>query len=182
MGSLDLNEDPFRRVQDELDQVQSRYSKMELVIKGASKLLDDCKAGNIYKELKKFKEKDTTSLEGANATLSSQVQELKVVLALKDEEIRELKGQQAESWGWIREVIGNPGEVVNKAHLFDNDVKTEGKLSAQQIITILVKFGHKMEGTLGEMQKLLTGPSATGPSQPSIPIATPPPPKEMSQR
>ena len=46
---------------------------MELVIKEASKLLGDCKAGNIYKELKKLKEKDTASLEAANATLSSQV-------------------------------------------------------------------------------------------------------------
>ena len=66
---------------------------MELVIKGASKLLSDCMARNIYKELKKLKEKDKASLEAANATLSSQIQELKVVLALKDEEIRELKGQ-----------------------------------------------------------------------------------------
>ena len=95
---------------------------MELVIRGASKVLGDCKARNICKELKKLKEKDTSSLEGANATFSFQVQELKVALALKDEEICELKGHQAESLGWIREVIGNLGEVVNKAHLFDNDV------------------------------------------------------------
>ena len=103
---------------------------MELVIKGASKLLSNCKARNIYKELKKLKEKDTVSLEATNATMSSQVQELKVALALKDGEIRDLKGQQVESLGRIREVIGNSGEVVNKAHLFDNDVKTKGQLSA----------------------------------------------------
>ena len=79
--------------------MQSRYSKMELVIRGASKLLGGCKAGNICKELKKLKKKDTMSLEAANATLSSQVQELNIALALKDEEIRELKGHQAKSLG-----------------------------------------------------------------------------------
>ena len=88
---------------------------MELVIKGASKLLGDCKAGNICKELKKLKEKDTASLE---------------VLALKKDEIRMLKEQQAECLGWIREVIGHSGDIINKAHLFDNEVKMEGHLSA----------------------------------------------------
>ena len=99
MSCLNLNDDLFQRVQDELDRVQSCYSKMELVIKGASKLLGDCKAGNICKELKKLKQKDTVSLEAANATLSSQVQEQKVTPALKKDEIRVLKEQQVERLG-----------------------------------------------------------------------------------
>ena len=49
---------------------------------------------------------------------------------------------------------------MKKAHLFDNKVKTEGQLLAQKIITILVKHGHKMEVTLGEMRKLLPEPLA----------------------
>lgn len=69
LSILDLDEDPFRRIQGELDRMQSRYSKMGVVIKGASKLLGDCKAGNIVKELKKLKKKDTASLEAANQKL-----------------------------------------------------------------------------------------------------------------
>ena len=46
---------------------------MEVVIREASKLLGDCKAGNIVKELKKLKEKDTASLEAANKKLQSEV-------------------------------------------------------------------------------------------------------------
>ena len=46
----------------------------------------------------------------------------------------------------------------------------------------MVKFGYKMEVTLGEMQKLLPGSSTAGLSRPSIQAATPPPPKEMSQQ
>ena len=73
MSCLDIDDDPFRRVHNKLDRVQSCYSKMEIVIKGASKLLRDCKAGNICKELKKLREKDTTSLEVSNAALTAQV-------------------------------------------------------------------------------------------------------------
>ena len=73
MSCLNLDDNPFQRVQDELDRVQSCYSKMEIVIKGASKLLGDYKAGNIRKELMKLKEKDTASLEASNVALSAQV-------------------------------------------------------------------------------------------------------------
>ena len=66
-------------------------------------------------------------------------------------------------------------------HLFDNEVKAEGHLSAQKIITILVKYGHKMEATLREMRKLLPRPSAAaGSSQPSILVITPKPQKEAT--
>ena len=51
MSSLDLDDNPFNRVQNELDQIQTRYQKMELVLKGATKLLGDCKTGNICKEI-----------------------------------------------------------------------------------------------------------------------------------
>ena len=60
---MTFEDDPFWQILEELDQVQSKYSKLELVTKGASKLLGNCKLGNIVKELKKLKQKDTTSLE-----------------------------------------------------------------------------------------------------------------------
>ena len=59
---------------------------MEVVIRGASKFLGDYTAGNIVKELKKFKEKDTTSLEATNKKL-----QLEVVLTLKEDEVKDLK-------------------------------------------------------------------------------------------
>ena len=62
---------------------------------------------------------------------------------------------------------------MNKAHFFDNDVKAEGQLSAQKIITILMNFGLKMETILGEMQKLLFGFQTEGLSGPPLPSATP---------
>ena len=70
---------------------------------------------------------------------------------------------------------------MTKAHLFDNEVKTEDHLSAQKIITVLVKYRHKMEATLVEMQKLLPGPSAPGTSQLPTQAAVLPSPKGKAQ-
>ena len=106
-----------------------------------------------------------------------------MTLALKKDEVRVLKEQQAESLGRIWEAIRYSSDIVNKAHLFDNEIKTERHLSAQKIITILVKYGHKMEATLGEMQKLLLGPSAAARSSlPLVPAATPKPQKEATHQ
>ena len=80
-----------------------------------------------------------------------------MALVLKDDKIQELKGEKAERLKRIREAIGHPGDVLNKVHFFDNDIKAKGQSSAQEIITILVKFGHKMETTFGEMRKLFSG-------------------------
>ena len=110
-------------------------------------------------------------LEATNANLSSRVAELKVELVLKDEEIRQLKEQQTGSLERIWKVIGNPSDVLNKARLFDNQVKVEDQL-AQKTLTILVDFGQKIEITLGEMQKLFSGSQAKGSSQPLLPTAT----------
>ena len=70
MSTLDLDNEPFQQVQEELDWVQNRFSKMEVVIRVASKLFGNWKAGNIVKELKKLKEKDTISLEAATRSCS----------------------------------------------------------------------------------------------------------------
>ena len=72
--------------------------------------------------------------------------------------------------------------MVTKAHLFDNEVKTEDHLSTQKIITVLVKYGHKMEATLVEMRKLLPGTSTSGMSQPPTQAAVPPSPKGKAQQ
>ena len=53
MTSFNFKENPFRRVQEEIDQLQSQYSKMEYMTKGACKLLGDCKPTDLCKELEK---------------------------------------------------------------------------------------------------------------------------------
>ena len=102
-------------------------------------------------------------------------------MKVQDEEIWRLQAM-TEGIEKIREFIGHIGEVVTKAHLFDNEVKTKDHLSAQKIINVLVKYGHKMEATLGEMQKLLPKSFVVGTSQPLAQAAVPPSPKGKAQQ
>ena len=85
MTSFDFEDNSFQQIWEEIDQLQGQYSKLEFVTKGASKLLDHCRLGNICKELKKLKQKDTATLEATYATLLLEVVDLKVALAKKDE-------------------------------------------------------------------------------------------------
>ena len=74
------------------------------------------------------------------------------------------------------EVVGNPEDILNKARLFDNNVKAGEEVSAAKIIKVLVSFTMKMDMTLREMQKLLFKSPVVGSSQ-----APRPPPKEQPQ-
>ena len=53
---------------------------MELVIKGATKFLSDCKAGNISKEISKLKEEDSSKVKAHNAQLKIRVNDLQVTV------------------------------------------------------------------------------------------------------
>ena len=141
---------------------------MEVVIKGASKLLNDCKAGNIVKELKKLKEKDTASLEAANKTLQLEVDQLKMALALKENEVKDLKAQKTEALKEIREIVGHSGDTLNKAKLFDTYINKEVVITMPKVIAILHSFHKKMEAVLGEIRKLVPR-SARESSRPPLP-------------
>ena len=161
-----MPDDPFQRVQDDLYQVQSRYNKMEIVIRSATKLLGDCKARNLSKEIRKLKEEGNSRLKAYNEQLKLRITELQGIVKSQRAEVERLRARNADL-GKIREALALPGDVINRAQLFDEDVKKEGHLSGQKILTILVRYGHKMEAILGEMRKLLPRPMEIGSSQPS---------------
>ena len=62
MSSFDFEEDPFRWMKEEMELLEGQYSKMEAVTREVSKLLGNCKAGKIIKELKKLKQEDNLEL------------------------------------------------------------------------------------------------------------------------
>ena len=93
-------------------------------------------------------------------------------LKAQDEEIRKLR-IQVKSLEKIREVIGTLGDVLNKAQLFDDNIKTGGEVSTAKIVKVLVSFSMKMDATLAEMRKLVARLSTARSSQ-----APPPNPKE----
>ena len=173
MSSFNFEEDPFRRVKEEMELLEGQYSKMEAVRREASKLLGNCKAGYIIKELKNLKQEDNSELKAHNTQLKVRINDLHATVKAQDEEIRKLR-VQVKSLKKIWEVIGTPRDVLNKAWLFDDDVKTGGEVIAAKIVKVLVSFSMKMDITLGEMRKLVSGLPAAGSSQ-----APPPNPKEQ---
>ena len=52
--------------------------------------------------------------------------------------------------------------MLNKARLFDDDIKIGGEVSPAKIIKILVSFLMKMDATLVEMRKLVAGSLTAG--------------------
>ena len=78
--------DPFWRIFDDLEQLRLEYHNLDTITTRASKLLGDCKIGNIEKELKKLKAVDTIPLEDKIAILT-------VILALRNDEIEDLMKQ-----------------------------------------------------------------------------------------
>ena len=81
MTSFNFEDNPFRRVPEDIDQLQSQYSKLEYITKGSYKLLGNCKPMGLYKELEMVvQQKDTTTLEANNMKLVAQVADLKVAL------------------------------------------------------------------------------------------------------
>ena len=67
---------------------------------------------------------------------------------------------QAVVFSRIRVLVGHPGEVVNKVHLYDHMMESADPSSARQTLPILVKYSRTMEDLLQEIQKVVP-PSGT---------------------
>ena len=67
---------------------------------------------------------------------------MQTIVKMQDKEIRQLQ-VQVKSLEKIQEAVGTPNDVLNKARLFDNDVKIRGEVSAAKIIKVLVSFTMK---------------------------------------
>ena len=112
--------------------------------------------GNIVWELKKLKVTDSTALEARNKSVEQEVADLKVELAFRSDELEDVKTKLA-SLERVEKLLGASRDVHNKAHLFNNDVKTAGEVSTTKIIPILVTFVRKMETVLVNIEKLVSG-------------------------
>ena len=152
-----------------MKQLRFQYNNLDTITTRASKLLGDCKAGNIEKELKKLKAVDTKPLE-------NKIADLTVEMAMRNDKIEDLK-KQVKSLERIKEAVGALGDVFNKARLFDEDIKTKGEVCAAKIIKVLVSFTRKMETALVDIRKIVSRASSGESSRPSRP-----PPTETPQK
>ena len=109
-------------------------------------------------------------------SLENKVVDLTIELVVRNDKIEDLK-KQVKSLERIKEAIGTPGDVFNKACLFDEDIKTKGEVSVAKIIKVLVTFTWKIETALVDIQKIVFGASVGESSQPQTP-----PPTEMLRK
>ena len=134
---------------------------------------NNCGPGNILWELaKRTDRKEIERLETVKAQLVALTQEF----SQQSEEIRTYHAEQAMVFSRIRELVGHPGEVVNKAYHYDLMMKSGNPSSAKQTLPILVKYSQMMKDFLAKTQKV-TPPSGTPkqvfyPDPPGLPTGT----------
>ena len=164
----DFPENPFKRVHDELEELQTQYYRLDHITKGASVALGGCGPGNILREIAKRadrkeldqarRELDQVRME--NAHLHAQMAAMSEELGQNSEEIRKYHAEQTLVFSRIRELIGHPSEIVNKARLYDQLVESGDPVSAKQTIPILVKHSRMMNNLFADIQKVVL-PSGT---------------------
>ena len=76
-------------------------------------------------------------------------------LARKSEEIGEHQAEQTAVIDRVRELVGHPGEIANKARLYDQLVASGDSVSARQVIPILVKYARMTSNLFADIQKIL---------------------------
>ena len=95
--------------------------------------MDNCGPGNILWELaKKMDRSKVDALEIEKAHLTTQVAAMTLELARKSEEICHYHVEHAVVINRVQELVGYPGETVNKAHLYDKLMETADPSSARQ--------------------------------------------------
>jgi hypothetical protein len=76
----------------------------------------------------------------------------------------------------IRELVGHPREVVNKAYLYDQLMESTDPASARQTLQMLVKYSRTMKDLFKEIQKIMppcgTPKRMLDPDPPGSPTAT----------
>ena len=150
---------------------------MEHITRGANRALDNCGPGNILWELaKRTDRKEIEKMETEKAQLAAQVATMTQELSQKSEEIWKYHAEQAVVFSRIRELVGHPGEVANKVHLYDRMMESADPFSARQTLPILVKYSRMMKDLLSEIQKVIalsgTPRRVLYPGPPGLPTGT----------
>ena len=131
---------------------------MEHITWGVNRALGYCGPENILRVLaKRTDRKQVEARETEKAQLAAQVAAMTWELAQKSEEIRKFPADQAVVLSRDQELVGHPGEIVNKAHLYDQLMESVDPSSARQTLPILVKYSRTIKNLLKEIQKLLLG-------------------------
>jgi hypothetical protein len=168
---------PFKKVRAGITTLQNEYWRLEHITRGVSKALRNCSAGNILRELaRKTDQSKVEALETEKAQLAAHVAAMTRELTQKSEEIRRYKVEQTVVLSKVRKLVGHPGEVVNKAYLYNQLLESADLASGRQTLQLLVKYSRTMKDLFKEIQKIMpprgTPKRILDPGPPGSPTAT----------
>ena len=143
--------------------LQTQYYRLKHITRGANQALDNCGPGNILQELTKradWKEldqmkKEIDKVKTENAHLNAQVAAMAQELSHKSKEIRKYHAEPTLVFSRIQELVGHPGETVNKALMYDQLMESGELAFARQTIPILMKYSRMMNNLFADIQKMV---------------------------
>ena len=138
LSTWEFPDNPFQRVFDDLMELQMQYYRLEHITRGANHALHDCGPGNILRELAKTADrkeldqaqKELSHAKTENVHLQAQVTAMAHELSQKSDEIRRYHAEQAVAFRRIRDLVGQPADIVTKAQLYDQLVGSADPASA----------------------------------------------------
>ena len=166
---------PFNPVRESYKVVKSQYLVMERFIEEISNFFD-AEPAEVMDRIRTLpKPKDLTNLQAQMDCLLKENVELRARADKGDAlrvENKELKDQMKEAekevkvartdWDKSKEIaqkvckfLGSPGDVLNKARLFDHGLKQPATDSGVKIMRCMIDYSQKMEKTLKELRTLL---------------------------
>ena len=183
---------PFDPVIKSYKVVKLQYNSMERFIEAISSYLD-LEPADVLDWIKALPEpQDLTDLqarmdcllrengelrakvEEGNA-LRKEIEELKNRIKAMEKEVKTARAERDKSKEVAQKVygfLGNPGDILNKARLFDHGLKQPTTDSGVKIMRCMVDYGLKMEKTLKELCVLLQ-PTGAQPELVGTPGASP---------
>ena len=166
---------PFDPVRESYKVVKSQYLAMESFIEEVSNYMDS-KPADVLNRIKALpKPEDLTDLQARMDYLLKENAELRA----RAEESDTLRAANVELKDWLKEAekeakaarterdrskeiaqqvskfLGSPGDVLNKAWLFDHGLKQPATDSGVTIMRCMIDYSQKMEKMLKELRTLL---------------------------
>ena len=183
---------PFDPVRESYKVVKSQYQVMERFIKEISNFFN-AEPAEVMDRIRTLpKPEDLTDLQAqmdcllkenvelrARAdegdALRSENKELKDRMKEAEKEVKAARIERDKSKEIVHKVskfLGSPGDVLNKARMFDHGLKQPASDSGVKIMRCMIDYNQKMEKTLKELRTLLQ-PTEGRPEQAGMPGAGP---------
>ena len=183
---------PFNPVRESYKVVKSQYLVMERFIEEISNFFD-AEPAEVMDQIRALpKPEDLTDLQARmdcllkeNAELRARVdegdalraenKELKDQMKEAEKEVKVARTERDKSKEIAQKVckfLGSPGDVLNKARLFDHGLKQPATDSGVKMMRCMIDYSQKMEKTLKELRSLLK-PTRDQPEQARTPRAGP---------